>query len=88
MRRIPAFSTSETQAFCGLPYLKEENEKDVRCIAAPIRNYQGRVVAAVSVSSPAYRVNKKNQDHLQEELIATCQKISSRLGYMPNNKNI
>jgi len=72
----------------GFAMDREENEKDVRCIAGPIRDYQGRVVAAVSVSSPAYRVNKKNQDHLQEELIATCQKISSRLGYMPNNKNI
>ncbi len=72
----------------GFAMDREENEKDVRCIAAPIRDYQGRVVAAVSVSSPAYRVNKKNQDHLQEELIATCQKISSRLGYKPNNKNI
>lgn len=34
-----------------------ENEKDVRCIAAPIRNYQGKVIAALSISSPAYRTN-------------------------------
>jgi len=72
----------------GIGWDREENEKDVQCIAAPIRDYQGRVIAAVSVSSPAYRVNKKNQDHLQEDLVATCQKISSRLGYRPNNKNI
>lgn len=72
----------------GMSWDREENEKDVRCIAAPIKDYQGRVVAAVSISRPAYRVNKKNQDHLQEELIATCQKISSRLGYKQNNKNI
>jgi len=65
----------------GMGWDREENEKDVRCIAAPIRDYQGRVIAAVSVSSPAYRVNKENQDHLQEELITTCQKISSRLGF-------
>ena len=65
----------------GMGWDREENEKDVRCIAAPIRDYQGKVIAAVSVSSPAYRVNKENQDHLQEELVATCQKISSRLGF-------
>jgi len=65
----------------GMGWDREENEKDVRCIAAPIRDYQGKVIAAVSVSSPAYRVNKENQDHLQEELIVTCQKISSRLGF-------
>lgn len=67
---------------------REENEKDVRCIAAPVKDYQGRVIAAVSISSPAYRVNQKNQNHLKEYLIAACQKISSRLGYKPNNKNI
>jgi len=72
----------------GFAMDREENEKDVRCIAAPLKNYQGRVIAAVSISRPTYRVNKKNQDHLQEDLVATCQKISSRLGYRPNNKNI
>lgn len=67
---------------------REENEKDVRCIAAPVRDYKGRVIAAVSISSPAYRVNQENQSHLKENLIIACQKISSRLGYKQNNKNI
>lgn len=58
-----------------------ENEKDVRCIAAPIKNYQGRVVAAVSISGPSYRINKKNQNQLRKELFSTCQKISNRLGF-------
>ena len=60
---------------------REENEKDVRCIAAPVRNYQEKVVAAVSISSPSYRINNENQNHLKEELILTCQKISSSLGF-------
>ena len=65
----------------GVALDREENEKDVRCIAAPIRNYQGKVVAAVSISSPSYRINEGNQNHLKENLVATCQKISSRLGF-------
>ncbi|MBP8717717.1 MAG: IclR family transcriptional regulator [Candidatus Atribacteria bacterium] len=65
----------------GFALDREENEKDVRCIAAPIRNYQGKVVAAVSISGPAYRLNEGNQNHLKDELISTCQEISARLGF-------
>lgn len=59
----------------------EENEKDVRCIAAPIRNYQGEVIAAISISSPAYRIDVKKQKHLKESLISISRKVSKRLGY-------
>ena len=65
----------------GFALDREENEKDVRCIAAPLRNYQGKVVAAVSISGPAYRLNEGNQNHLKDELISTCQEISARLGF-------
>ena len=58
----------------------EENEKFVRCIAAPIRNYQSKVIAAASISGPSYRINEEKQNYLKEELITTCQNISSRLG--------
>src|SRR3990172_3742033 len=37
----------------------EENEKGIRCVAAPIYNEAGRVVAAMSISSPAFRATKK-----------------------------
>ena len=67
---------------------REENEKDVRCIAAPVKDYQGKVVAAVSISSPSYRVNYSKQNHLKEHLIKTCQKISSHLGYNLENEYI
>ena len=62
----------------------EENEKFVRCIAAPIRNHRGKVIAAASISGPSYRINEKNQNCLKEELIITCQNISFRLGLNPS----
>lgn len=65
----------------GFAFDREENEKDVRCIAAPVRNYQGKVIAAVSISGPSYRINEGNQNHLKVELINTCKKISARLGF-------
>lgn len=65
----------------GFALDREENEKDVCCIAAPIRNYQGEVIAALSISSPAYRTNINQQNHLKEALIEITKKISKRLGY-------
>jgi DNA-binding IclR family transcriptional regulator len=65
----------------GFALDREENEKDVRCIAAPIRNYQGEVIAALSISSPIFRIDKNAQNNLKEALIETSEKISKRLGY-------
>ena len=60
---------------------REENEKDVRCIGAPIRNYKGKVIAAISISSPIFRIDKNVQNNLKKALLETSKKISKRLGY-------
>src|SRR5665648_123053 len=65
----------------GFALDREENEKDVRCVAAPIRNYQGEVIAAISISSPTFRLDKNVQNNLKEALVETSEKISKRLGY-------
>jgi DNA-binding IclR family transcriptional regulator len=65
----------------GFALDREENEKDVCCVAAPIRNYQGEVIAALSISSPIFRIDKNAQNDLKEALIQTSKKISKRLGY-------
>ncbi len=60
----------------------EENERGIRCIAAPIYNETGKAVAAVSISGPAFRVTKKIvQEILKKEVMETASKISERLGY-------
>ena len=65
----------------GFALDQEENEKDVQCIAAPIRNYRGRVIAAVSISGPAFRIDEKVQNNLKVALIETSKEVSKRLGY-------
>lgn len=65
----------------GFALDKEENEKGVCCTAAPIRNYQGKVIAAISISSPVYRINIKKQKCLRENIVRISRKISKRLGY-------
>jgi len=65
----------------GFALDREENEKEIYCIAAPIRDYKGEVIAALSISSPSYRVNTKQQKDLKKFLLQISMKISIRLGY-------
>jgi len=60
----------------------EENEKGIRCVAAPIRDGTGRAVAALSISGPAFKVTKRAiQDSLKKEVMETASQISQRLGF-------
>lgn len=55
----------------------EELELGVRCIAAGIRDDQGKLVAGLSISTPADRM----QDAWLDALNRTAQEISRSLGY-------
>jgi len=60
----------------------EENEKGIRCVAAPIYNEVGKPVAAISISGPAFRITEKLiQEFLRKEVMGTALKISQRLGF-------
>ena len=43
-----------------------EREKDMRCVAVPVRKHGGQVVAAISVSGPSTRITSY---YLNNELI-------------------
>ncbi len=58
-----------------------EHEKDVRCLAAPVRDHRDKVIAAISISLPAFRMNAGKKRKLKEILMRTCEDISQRLGY-------
>jgi DNA-binding IclR family transcriptional regulator len=58
-----------------------ENEDGVRCVAAPIRDHAGEVVAALSVSAPAYRFALEDLPALAPKVLAAALEISSRIGY-------
>ncbi len=55
----------------------EELELGVRCMAAGIRDDQGRLIAGLSISAPADRL----EENWLERLEATAAQISSALGY-------
>ena len=57
----------------------EELELGVRCMAAGIRDDSGKLVAGLSISAPADRL----QDDWLEDLVNTANQISATLGYIP-----
>ncbi|WP_338844481.1 IclR family transcriptional regulator [Massilia sp. W12] len=58
----------------------EELELGVRCMAAGIRDDSGKLVAGLSISAPADRL----QEEWMEDLIQTANQISTTLGYNGN----
>lgn len=60
----------------------EENEMGVRCVAAPIRDMTGTVIAAMSISIPAARVTmQKLRSELKHKVTRTAAKISAKFGF-------
>ncbi|NWF55742.1 MAG: IclR family transcriptional regulator [Syntrophaceae bacterium] len=60
----------------------EENEEGVRCVAAPLRDESGAVVAAISISGPSVRMTPKLiRDSLNREVREAALKISAKLGF-------
>jgi DNA-binding IclR family transcriptional regulator len=66
----------------GYAVTVEEFEIGLNAVAAPIRSYEGEVVAAVSASGPAYRFGEERLHQLAPALIAGAEDISHRLGYV------
>ncbi len=61
----------------------EELEVGLTAIAAPIRGGSGRVVAAISVSGPSYRLTAESFPPVAVRLIQGAGEISARLGFHP-----
>lgn len=59
----------------------EEYESGVRCVAAPLRDYSGKVVAAISLSCPVSRLPQEKLSLVRKELTDAAKEISKRLGH-------
>jgi len=62
----------------------EESEAGLRAIAAPIRNHNGAVIAAVGVAAPVQRMNRRAMQTCVPTVIATANAVSGRLGHLPS----
>ncbi|NEU30843.1 IclR family transcriptional regulator [bacterium LRH843] len=59
----------------------EENEPGVSCVAIPIRNHLGNVVAAISSSTTATQFTEDELNRTVESLKATAANLSKELGF-------
>ena len=48
----------------------------VCCIAAPIRNYRGDVIASISISMPTIRMTQDKKKEYSKILLETAEEIS------------
>jgi DNA-binding IclR family transcriptional regulator len=60
---------------------KEECEIGAKCIAAPLRDYTGSIIAGVSITGPISRMTDEKISQTKDLIIAFADKISNALGY-------
>lgn len=73
----------------GYAIVHEEFQEGLSAMAAPIRDYTGNVISALSISGPTYRVGPNQIDKFVELLKKTARDISADLGagmLIKNNK--
>ena len=59
----------------------EEIEIGLRCVGAPLRDYTGGMVGAISVAAPSARLSEKNTPVIGRMVIAIAAEISEQLGF-------
>lgn len=55
---------------------------DIRAVAAPLRDYTGRVIAAVAVAAPSSRLSLDAAHALAPRVVSMANRISTSLGYI------
>lgn len=58
-----------------------ESEEGVECIAAPIRDHLGNVIAALSISGPQKKIGVPDEKQFVSQVVEGASLISSRMGY-------
>jgi IclR family KDG regulon transcriptional repressor len=64
----------------------EELNEGIRCLGAPIRDFTGKVIAAISISAPAVRLARERIEGLKVPLIETSREISRKMGYVGSDE--
>ena len=65
----------------GYAFDDEEFTQGIRCIAGPVRNFSGRVAAALGISAPVWRVSLDRVAELTSVVMTTGAALSEQLGY-------
>ena len=71
----------QTVRIQGYALDNQELISGISCIAMPVRDYSGRTIAAVSVSSPSSILSPARKEYILKELKICTNSISTALGY-------
>ena len=66
----------------GWAGVREELEVGLNAVAAPVRDSGGKIIAALSVSGPSYRLEPSRFEAVARMTVAAADRISRRLGYL------
>ena len=61
---------------------KEEREEGITCVAAPVFDCYGEVIASISISGPSYRLKEKGLDGIISNVVLKATELSASLGYV------
>lgn len=65
----------------GVAVEQQESNPDVSCVAAPVRDSSGNVVAALSISVPTVRWSEERRGELGRLAVRGAAELSGRLGH-------
>jgi IclR family KDG regulon transcriptional repressor len=69
----------------GIAEDAQEHEEGITCLAAPVRDHSGGVVAALSVSWPLFRFDPSKRPAYSARIKGAAEEISAILGYAPSS---
>ncbi len=90
MPKLTKYSITDIEVFLdelakvrkqGYAFDNQECEMEARCVAAPIRNHTGRIIASMSVSGPVNRVTQEKMHELVPVVIRHAVRLSQALGF-------
>lgn len=67
----------------GYAFDLEENEDRIRCVAAPVLDAMGEIVAAISLASLRQHMNDARMRDLVSDVRSAADAISRELGWSP-----
>ena len=59
----------------------EEIEEGLRCVGAPVMDHSGRVIAAMSIAGPTFRLTEERIPEVARSVIRAASDLSAELGY-------
>jgi len=85
----PAALKADLQEVRRVGYARdwEEHEEGVKCLGAPVRDFSGKVVAAISLSGPAFRINDKSLNVFAAAVISASDALSADLGWFSERES-